>query len=214
MTYQEGLAKLEGRARLATIVLWVFLAAATLSGFGAMLETAGVVDIALDTGALATLVGVAYLVYAVAFFVSVVFVGRWIHCAHATLHERGIEGLEFTPGWAIGWYFVPFANLVKPFQAMRELWIASHSEIDRFGAEAPYEIKVWWAAWIVGNILSTVSTRILLLGEGGPSAVTLGNALAAASNVTDVVAALLLLRIVARVTEAQRGGLTAAAVFA
>ena len=214
MTYEEGLAKLEGRARLATMALWVFLAMATLSGFGSLLETAGVVDITVDTGTLATAVGLTYLAYGVVFIVSVVLVGMWIYRAHATLHEGGTEGLEFTPGWAIGWYFVPFANLVKPFQAMRELWTASHSEVDRFGAAAPYEIKVWWAAWIVGNVLSTVSTRILLLGEGGPIAVTVGNAFAFASNVTDVVAALLLLKIIAKVTEAQRGGLTAAAVFA
>ncbi len=214
MTFEQGLAMLEGRAKRVTIALWAFVAAAVLSGLGSLLELSGVVDIAVDTGPLVMAVGLSYITYTAVFLVSAVLVGMWIHRAHANLHEAGVDGLEFTPGWAIGWYFVPLANLVKPFQAMRELWATSHSESDSFGAAAPGEVKAWWGAWIVGNILSTISTRILVLGEGGPDAVALGNALALAANVTDVFAAVLLLKIVTGVTAAQRDGFAAAAVFA
>jgi len=40
------------------------------------------------------------------------------------------QNREFTPGWAVGWWFVPFANLVKPFQVMREAWFDSNPEIE------------------------------------------------------------------------------------
>jgi len=116
--------------------------------------------------------------------------------------------------WAVGWYFVPIANLFKPFGAMRELWTASHAEVDKFGGEAPSEVKWWWGAWISGNILSSVSSRILLMGEGETSALTLGNALGAVSTALILFTAVLLVKLIDGITSAQRGGVTAATVFA
>lgn len=214
MTYAEGLAKLESRAKAAIIVLWLFVAVSVLTAGGEILEATGVLDIEADTGAQAIAVGLAYLAYTVLFVVSVVLVGMWIHRAHANLRESGMDGLEFTPAWAVGWYFIPFANLVMPFKAMRELWTASRGEHDPFGGATPPEVKSWWAAWIVGNILSSVGSRILFMGEGGPSSVTVGNAVGAAGTVGVLIAAALLHRIIAGVTAAQRGGMTAAGVFA
>ena len=128
--------------------------------------------------------------------------------------EAGVDGLEFTPGWAVGWFFVPIANLFKPFQAMRELWTASHGEADRFGGEAPTEVKLWWGAWLVGNIASTVGTRIILMGEGEASSLVVGTALGGIGTVVIVLAAILLAKVIAGVTAAQRGGGTAVGVFA
>jgi hypothetical protein len=173
-----------------------------------------VVSLDADLGALALAVGLIYLAYTVAFIVSAVLVAMWIHRAHANLQEGGADGLEFTPGWAVGWYFVPFANLIKPFQAMRELWTTSHAEVDRFGGEAPSEVKAWWAAWIVGNILNSVSTRIQLMGDNEGSSSTVAIAIGLAGGVATIAAAVLLQRIIASVTAAQRGGLAATAVFA
>jgi hypothetical protein len=214
MEFNEGLAKLEGRAKIATSVLWVFAAVSVLTVGGEALEAAGIADIGTGAGPLVMALGLIYLAYTVTFVAAVVVVAMWIHRAHANLHDAGVDGLEFTPGWAVGWYFVPFANLLKPFQAMRELWTMSHGETDRFGAEAPSEVKAWWAAWIVGNILSTVSTRILISGGGGASSITVGNTVGAAGTAVIVLAAVLLAKVIAGVTQAQRGGSTAVGVFA
>ena len=214
MTYSDGLVRLGGRARLAKGALWLFVAVAALTVVAELLEVAGTVDIEYDTSALALSVALVYMLYSLAFFACVVLVAMWIHRAHANLQEAGTTGLEFTPGWAVGWYFVPFLNLFKPFQAMRELWSASHAEADRFSGEAPTEIKLWWGAWIVGNILGSISTRILLTEGGGAGAVTAAHVLGVASSVLSVGAAILLVRIVEGVTAAQRSGGTAASVFA
>ena len=172
MEFNEGLAKLEGRAKLARIVLWTFMAVGVLTAGSELLEASGRVDIEADTDPLASTVLLIYLAFTLVFFVSVVIVALWIYRAHANLRDAGMDGLEYTPGWAVGWYFVPLANLIMPFQAMRELWNASRGEEYQFAGVAPYEVKVWWAAWIGGGILSTVGTRILSLGEGGPNSLT------------------------------------------
>jgi hypothetical protein len=48
----------------------------------------------------------------------------WQHRAHRRLRELGIQDLEFTPGWGVGWWFVPVANLFMPYKAVKELWRA------------------------------------------------------------------------------------------
>ena len=50
--YDEGLAKLDSRARVAMIVLWVFVAVSVLTGVGETLEAAGALSLETDTGLL------------------------------------------------------------------------------------------------------------------------------------------------------------------
>src|SRR5690242_15716882 len=68
--------------------------------------------------------GCVGLLFFAAFVATAVFWVLTIHRAATNVRAFGQGGLEFTPGWAAGWYFVPFANLVKPFQAFREIWRA------------------------------------------------------------------------------------------
>lgn len=47
---------------------------------------------------------------------SFVFIGMWIY--RAAWNGRvfaGARQLDFTPGWSVGWYFLPIANLWKPY---------------------------------------------------------------------------------------------------
>ncbi len=38
------------------------------------------------------------------------------------------EGLTFTPGSHVYWWFIPPFNLVRPYQATRELYRASYTQ--------------------------------------------------------------------------------------
>ena len=70
---------------------------------------------------------------------------------------------QFTPGWCCGWFFVPLANLVKPVQAMREVWKYSDPDAvsgDVFLVEVPALITVWWVAYIGSGIVGNASSRI------------------------------------------------------
>jgi hypothetical protein len=78
--------------------------------------------------------------------------------------------MEFTPGWAVGWFFVPIANLFKPYEAVREIYQASDPGLgeDEEGAvlswhwskqPAPLQMKLWWATWILMNVLENAGLR-------------------------------------------------------
>ena len=84
----------------------------------------------------------------------------WQHRGQANLVAARVSGLRFTPGWAVGWWFVPFANLVKPFQTMRELWKASGGEEDWRQSRTWPVIGWWWAAWLTAGVLGRVGGAV------------------------------------------------------
>jgi hypothetical protein len=59
------------------------------------------------------------------FLVLVVIFCIWIYRANYNARQLGATDMKFSPGWAVGWYFIPIANLWKPYQAMCEIWQAS-----------------------------------------------------------------------------------------
>ncbi|WP_353568303.1 DUF4328 domain-containing protein [Haloferula sargassicola] len=62
-----------------------------------------------------------------------------------------------TPGWSVGWYFVPIASLWKPYQAMKDIFTASATR------PAPdYLLPTWWTLWILalftGNAVNAANS--------------------------------------------------------
>jgi hypothetical protein len=96
----------------------------------------------------------------------------WIRRANQNASALGARGMEFTPGWAAGWFFVPIANLFKPYQAMREIYQASDPDRDDESDEAalhslhwsnepaPTQMKLWWGTWILMSFLDNSSFRL------------------------------------------------------
>jgi hypothetical protein len=75
----------------------------------------------------------------------------------------GSQGLEYTPGWSVGWFFIPIANLFKPFQAVSEIYKASDPKAGAFDwRQSPTDTALgwWWGTWIIGNIISQVEIRM------------------------------------------------------
>src|SRR5262245_4681290 len=98
------------------------------------------------------------------FVATVVVWCVWQHHAQANAVVLSGGGLRFTPGWAVGWWFIPIANLWKPFQTVRELWKASHGGGWRTVATWSL-LGWWWATWLIGslNIQLGSNTRIGIL---------------------------------------------------
>lgn len=56
------------------------------------------------------------------FFVTAIIFMTWFHRAYANLEPLGNPSLTFTPGWAVGCWFVPILNLYRPLQIAQEIW--------------------------------------------------------------------------------------------
>ncbi|MEQ1689139.1 MAG: DUF4328 domain-containing protein [Sphingopyxis sp.] len=133
------------------------------------------------------------------FILSAIAVCFWIHQAHKNLFTADVGGLEFTPGWSIGWFAVPFANLVMPYRAMRELWERSLA-----GSGSP--VGFWWGAYLLGNIITRISNSSAFQDNPPLLMAAIGEAALLAS-------AMLLMLIIRRVTAAQREGIRIESIF-
>ena len=79
---------------------------------------------------------------------TAILVLTWIHRANHNARQLGTADMHFTPGWAVGWYFVPIAWFWKPYQAMSEIWRASASPTDWRAAPVSPLLRWWWGLWL------------------------------------------------------------------
>lgn len=108
----------------------------------------------------------------------------WLHRAVCNGPALGGYDLQFTPGWAVGWWFIPFANLFMPYRAVSEVWKVSDPSVgatDRATRSrlSSGPLPAWWAAWIVAGVLG----RALVIGQAATSW------LSVVASVADLVAA-------------------------
>ena len=109
--------------------------------------------------------GIVGIIQMVIFIVSGILILKWIYRANYNARQLGAQDMQFTPGWSVGWYFIPIASLWKPYQAMKEIWKASHAPSDWKESSVPALLQWWWFFFIVTSILNNVSFRITLRAE-------------------------------------------------
>jgi hypothetical protein len=129
------------------------------------------------------------------YIVTVVTFCMWIYRAHDNLRFLAVSGLEFTSGWAVGWFFIPIMNLFKPMQAAQEIYKASDPALplsSPFGwkkATGSALIGTWWGLWIAFNVLSNVSMRLAFQSNPGREALLASEALSGVTATLSIAAA-------------------------
>ena len=85
---------------------------------------------------LAIVLFLSSLSYLVVYLGGIFFFFMWLVRANKNARALGARDMEFTPGWMVGWFFVPLANLFKPYEAVEELYLASDpgSDAESWGA--------------------------------------------------------------------------------
>jgi hypothetical protein len=78
----------------------------------------------------------------------------WQHHATSHLWVRRYPDLKVTPGWAVGWWFIPVAWWFMPCVAMLEL--DRRSTADGVPRRASPIIGLWWAAWVAVSIVPVI----------------------------------------------------------
>lgn len=105
------------------------------------------------------------LLYLAVFLFSAILIGRWIYFANQNAHHLGYQNMQFTPGWSVGWSFIPIANLWKPYQVMQEIWVASSYHQKEDAEVSPPPLGWWWFLWLTSNISSRIAASVLLKAE-------------------------------------------------
>jgi len=82
-------------------------------------------------------------------------VPMWMHRCYRNLPALGSRG-HFSPAWAAACWFVPIANLVLPYVAVRAVWAASRPG-ERWNAAL---VAAWWVAWLAAWVLLVTNGRL------------------------------------------------------
>ncbi len=83
------------------------------------------------------------------------FLIAWTSRLYRNLSALGVGRLRYTEGWAIGAWFIPFFNLVRPKQILNDIWRGSgpaDGEHWRDRAVTPL-LHWWWGLWILAAVL-------------------------------------------------------------
>jgi hypothetical protein len=111
--------------------------------------------------------GAQYLPYvSIGIFVlCVIFYLMFVYRATKNLELSNARGLEMSPGAAVGWSFVPIANLGTVYNAMKGIWIASMDPV-KGTKSASAKLGIWWGLYLVGNIIGRISDAMVPAGLG------------------------------------------------
>ena len=131
---------------------------------------------------------------------SYILVGTWIYRSNQNARQLGASGMVFTPGWSVGWYFVPVFNLWRPYQALKEIWKASQTAVGWKDSPTPALLKWWWGLWILSSMLGG---RSLTMGASELHELIFVNWLSQLIEATDLVLTLVMARIVRNVSQVQ-----------
>lgn len=72
------------------------------------------------------------------------------------LHLSGVRSVTTSPGWAVGWSFIPIANLGMIFNVMKQIWVGSHDPVSG-KYDPPATLGLWWGCWIASGVIGRFS---------------------------------------------------------
>lgn len=163
----------------------VTLAEAELSdGISAVL---GLVDLAILIGT-----GITFLM--------------WFHRVRANLPALGITDARWSPGWAVGWWFVPIMSLFRPYQVAAEIWRASDPAAtpeDWRSRSVDPLLGWWWGVFIASVVTGQISFRMWMRVDENTAAgfmqnLALVDAVTASINVAGAILAVRIIREIER----------------
>lgn len=198
----------------AVVVLLGLCVVASLNGIGADLHRANVVSSFLDgtdvtstqldsadtrAGAAGALQLTALIATGITFLV-------WFRRTYLNATAFGAS-LPYSAGWAVGSWFVPFLNLVRPVRIFRSIWQASDPTVDHSVSGAwqlaslSRLITPWWIAWWTSNLVGRIAST--QLRSDNPDTVLGGLRTLVAGDALEIVAAVLLIVLVRQLSARQ-----------
>jgi len=142
--------------------------------------------------------GIQFLISIISWILTL----KWIYRANYNARQLGATDMIFTPGWSIGWYFIPIANLWKPYEAMKEIWKASKNPNNWKKQSLPSILTWWWLLSIVSAVLNNIAFRLSLRAKELDEFLTV-NIITLLSDITFIPMCLITLAIITKLYKMQ-----------
>lgn len=113
------------------------------------------------------------LAYTLTFLMLVVFYCMYIYRANKNARALGVPNMGYSPGWTVGYFFIPILNLFRPYQAVTEIVKASDPDVsplsDQEWKRSGSAITGWWwGMWLSAGFASNISMRLYELEINRP----------------------------------------------
>jgi len=98
------------------------------------------------------------------FVVTAIVFLMWQYRRVRNFPALGIADGNYSPGWSIGAWFVPFLNLIHGYAVMAELWRSSAAAPAGPWRMGPVTklIPAWWLTYLASNIVSSISSYSMI----------------------------------------------------
>lgn len=127
---------------------------------------------------------------------------RWLHLAVRTTNVLGLSDED--PRWSVFCWFIPLANVIKPYHVVSDLWANVVG-----GGPRRTLLQAWWVTWLTANAVRYFSQWSFQDIGQAPSQASSALLSGAVSESLFLVSALLCMRVIAdiqRPLEALRSG--------
>jgi len=201
------------RARWTTYLLWLCLAldlVAIASGFmqrGLLSRIAAGDQLGPDEAdtndAREHLIGVIQIC---AFALTGIVWLVWLYRAYANLRLVGSRKSQFTPGWAVGYWFVPLFNLLRAYQIVVDLWLRSDTgnAADTVASlPRPQLVAAWWTVYLLSGAAGRWSASLFSDAHSASELLTVTNVDMLANGLS-IVAAVLAIAVVRGIDQRQQ----------
>ena len=127
----------------------------------------------------------------------------WSFRARASVEAWGIEGLDWGSGWAIGGWFIPFANFVIPKLVMDAIWSGTMAPLGTTTTRRRSSLLIngWWWTFVVSHVAGGAIGSTLFTPQDGLAVFVGYTAVIAVLSILSAVLAIVLVR---RITHQQQ----------
>lgn len=143
--------------------------------------------------------GILTLAVYIPFFVCFVL---WLRASYRNVDLFG-RSTDYRYGWAIGAFFVPFLNLVRPYQIVHEILEKSNDRFQPLKASEHWLLVGWWLMFLASGVLGQIVFRIQPKSGSSVQDYVNYSWFLASSDLLDIVVNPLFLLLVMTVTEKQ-----------
>lgn len=160
-------------------MLWIGLASTILLELLSLIEISGELSLInrYNTGQiqgdfdLASIekVGPISILASLAATFSVVAVCVWIYRIGQNIHFAGVKYLNYSPGWYVGWFFIPLVQLVLAFistvEAYKGSMVINHPK--EYSNWKNIKVSFWMYIWYISFLISVVFS-LYWMGKADP----------------------------------------------